>query len=89
MARKRYATEPIIGFLREAEARLEQGQTVGAICRGLGIAEQTCYRGRREYGGRLRSFQSLFFPRGLVPIGGVLACVPLPEACRPTVGREQ
>ena len=51
MARKRYTTEQIIGQLREAEVRLGQGQTVGTICRGLGITEQTYYRWRREYGG--------------------------------------
>jgi transposase-like protein len=51
MARKRYTTEQIIGLLREAEVRLGQGQTIGTICRGIGIAEQTYYRWRREYGG--------------------------------------
>jgi putative transposase len=51
MARKRYKTEQIIGHLREAEVRLGQGQTVGTICRGLSITEQTYYRWRREYGG--------------------------------------
>jgi len=51
MARKRYTTEQIIGHLREAEVRLGQGQTVGTICRGFGVTEQTYYRWRREYGG--------------------------------------
>jgi transposase-like protein len=51
MARKRYTTEQIIGHLREAEVRLSQGHAVGAVCRGLGISEQTYYRWRREYGG--------------------------------------
>jgi putative transposase len=51
MARKRYTTEQIIGLLREAEVRLGQGQTIGTICRGIGLAEQTYYRWRREYGG--------------------------------------
>jgi len=37
--------------LREAEVRLGQGETVGKICRGFGISEQTYYRWRREYGG--------------------------------------
>ncbi len=40
-----------IGLLREAEVRLGQGQTIGAICRGIGITEQSYYRWRREYGG--------------------------------------
>ena len=51
MARKRYTTEQIIGLLREAEVRLGQGQTIGTICRGFGISEQSYYRWRREYGG--------------------------------------
>ena len=51
MARKRYTTEQIIGLLREAEVRLGQGETIGTICRGIGITEQTYYRWRRGYGG--------------------------------------
>ena len=44
MARKGKSTEEIIGFLREAEVRLGQGETVGKICRSKGITEQTYYR---------------------------------------------
>jgi len=51
MGRKRYSPEQIIRMLREAEVGLAQGQTVGQICRTLGIVEQTFYRWRREYGG--------------------------------------
>lgn len=51
MARKRYTTEQIIGMLREAEVRLAQGETIGVVCRGLGVSEQSYYRWRREYGG--------------------------------------
>ena len=51
MSRKRYTPEQIIGFLREAEMRLSQGEKIGLICRGLGISEQSYYRWRREYGG--------------------------------------
>jgi putative transposase len=51
MARKRFTTESIIGMLREAEVRLAQGQTIGAICKHLGISEQSYYRWRRDYGG--------------------------------------
>jgi len=51
MARKRYTTEQIIGLLREAEVGLSQGRTIGTICRGIGISEQSYYRWRREYGG--------------------------------------
>jgi putative transposase len=51
MVRKRFTTEEIIGLLREAEVRLSQGQTIGSVCRGLGVSEQSYYRWRREYGG--------------------------------------
>jgi transposase-like protein len=51
MSRKRYTPEQIIGMLREAEVRLSQGATVGAICRELGVSEQSYYRWRRDYGG--------------------------------------
>jgi putative transposase len=51
MGRKRYSPEQIIGMLREAEVAMAQGQTVGQVCRFLGIVEQTFYRWRREYGG--------------------------------------
>jgi putative transposase len=51
MSRKRYSPEQIIRMLREAEVGLAQGQTASQVCRTLGIAEQTFYRWRREYGG--------------------------------------
>ena len=51
MARKGKSTEEIIQALREAEVRRGQGETVGNICRGFGISEQTYYKWRREYGG--------------------------------------
>ena len=51
MARKRYTPEQIIAMLREAEVRLSQGEKTGAICRSLGVSEQSYYRWRREYGG--------------------------------------
>ena len=51
MGKKRYKPEQIIGMLREAEVELSRGQKVGQVCRTLGIAEQTYYRWRREYGG--------------------------------------
>jgi len=44
-------TEEIVGLLRGAEVRLSQGQTIGVVCRGLGISEQSYYRWRREYRG--------------------------------------
>ena len=43
MARKGKSTEEIIGFLRESEVRIAQGETAGKICRGAGISEQSYY----------------------------------------------
>jgi transposase-like protein len=51
MSRKRYKPEQIISMLREADVQLSRGRKVAQICRELGIAEQTYYRWRREYGG--------------------------------------
>ena len=51
MLRKRYSVEQIINHLREAEVLLTQGQTVGEICRRIGVSEQGYYRWRRENGG--------------------------------------
>ncbi len=51
MPRKRHTAEQIIGKLREAEVGLSGGQTVPEVCRTLGVAEQTYYRWRKEYGG--------------------------------------
>ena len=51
MARKGKSTEEVIAALREAEVRIGRGETVGRICRDIGISEQTYYKWRREYGG--------------------------------------
>jgi transposase-like protein len=51
MPRKQYSPDEIIHKLREAEVLLSQGQTVQAAVRQLGVAEQTYYRWRKEYGG--------------------------------------
>lgn len=60
---KRYSTEEIIGFLREAEVLLSQGQKLGDVCRKLGISEQSYYRWRKTYGGlkmdQARQFKEL------------------------------
>jgi hypothetical protein len=45
-------------MLREAEVRLSQGQSIGLICKGLSISEQSYYRWRRDYGG-LKANQSV------------------------------
>jgi|TARA_B100000315_G_C14552221_1_gene576416 transposase-like protein len=51
MSRKRYTPEQINGMLREAEVSLSQDQTVGQVCRTLGVSEQSYYRWRKEFGG--------------------------------------
>jgi putative transposase len=51
MGRKRFTAEQIINMLREAEVLVNQGSTVGEVCRKLGISEQTYYRWRKDYGG--------------------------------------
>ena len=51
MARKRHTAEQIIHKLREAEVGLASGKRVAEVVRDLGVAEQTYYRWRREYGG--------------------------------------
>jgi len=51
MSRKRHSAEQIITHLREAEVLLGKGETVGDICRQLGITPNTYYRWRKEYGG--------------------------------------
>lgn len=55
MPRKRFTPEEIIHKLREAEVLLSQGQTVPEAARQLGVAEQTYYRWRKEYGGMDKS----------------------------------
>lgn len=48
---KKYTTEQIIGILRDAEILLAEGNSVAMASKKLGIAEQTYYRWRKEYGG--------------------------------------
>ena len=51
MAKKRYGAEQIINRLREVEVMLSNGSTIGEACRKIGVAEQTYYRWREQYGG--------------------------------------
>ncbi len=48
---KRHTAEQIIPKLRQAEADLAQGLTIGQVCQKLGISEQTFHRWRHQYGG--------------------------------------
>ena len=50
MPAKRYSTEQIVAKLREAEKLQGQGATVPAVCKRLGVSEQTFYRWRLKYG---------------------------------------
>jgi transposase-like protein len=51
MARKKYTPEQIIGYLRQAEIMSSQGATIAAICKEIGITNNTYCRWRKEYGG--------------------------------------
>jgi transposase-like protein len=51
MKRKRHSPEQIIAKLREADAMLAAGATIGQICQKLEVAEQTFHRWRHQYGG--------------------------------------
>ena len=51
MAGHRHSAEQIVRKLRTAEVELAKGQSIKAVCKKLGITDQTYYRWRREYGG--------------------------------------
>ena len=48
---KRHTAEQIIRKLRQAEADLAGGLTVGQVCQKLGVSEPTFHRWRHQYGG--------------------------------------
>jgi len=49
MARKRYSSEQIIGYLREAEVLQAKGSTIPQICKKIGVTEQTYYRWSKDF----------------------------------------
>jgi putative transposase len=51
MPKKTFTPEQIVATLRQIEVLVSQGQKVPLACREVGIAEQTYYRWRKEYGG--------------------------------------
>ena len=51
MGRKRFSTEEIVNKLRQADVELAKGQTVAAVCKVIGVTDQTYFRWRKEYGG--------------------------------------
>ncbi len=50
MPSKRYSPAEIVNKLREAEVLISQGQGVPQVCKQIGVAGQTYYRWRKEYG---------------------------------------
>jgi transposase-like protein len=51
MKRKKHTPEQIIRKLREADAMLSAGKTIGQVAQALEISEQTFHRWRNQYGG--------------------------------------
>ncbi len=49
--RKRHTPEQVIAKLREADALLSSGVSVGQVCQRLGVSEQSLSRWRNQYGG--------------------------------------
>jgi transposase-like protein len=47
---RKVSPEQIIATLRQIEVRLAQGMSLALACKEAGIAEQSYYRWRREYG---------------------------------------
>ena len=50
-SRKRHTPEQVVRKLGQADRMLADGQDVAAVCRELGVSEQTYYRWRNTYGG--------------------------------------
>ena len=51
MKRKRHSPEQVIQKLRDADAMLASGKTMGQVCKALEVSEQTFHRWRNQYGG--------------------------------------
>ena len=51
MKRKKHSPEQIIKKLREADAMLATGKTIGQVAQTLEITEATFHRWRNKYGG--------------------------------------
>ena len=49
--RIRHTPEQIVRKLRDAEAMLNVGKTIGEVCQQLGISEPTFHRWQTQYGG--------------------------------------
>lgn len=51
MKGKKHKPEQIIAKLREADAMLNGGSSIGEVCQKLAVSEQTFHRWRAQYGG--------------------------------------
>ena len=49
--RKRHTPEQVVRKLTQADRLLGEGKDVADVCRELGVAEQTSYRWRNQFGG--------------------------------------
>ena len=49
--RKRHTPEQVVRKLTQADRLLGEGKDVAYVCRELGVAEQTYYRWRNQFGG--------------------------------------
>jgi putative transposase len=49
--RKRHSPEQVVRKLASADRMLGEGKDVADVCRELGVAEQTYYRWRNQFGG--------------------------------------
>ena len=49
--RKRHSPEQIVRMLRDGDAMLAGGKTIGEVCQALEVAEATFHRWRNQYGG--------------------------------------
>jgi putative transposase len=51
MKGKKHKPEQIVKKLRDADAMLAAGKTIGQVCQALEVSEQTFHRWRNQYGG--------------------------------------
>jgi putative transposase len=49
--RRRHSPEQIVRMLRDADAMLSGGKTIGEVCQALETSEATFHRWRNQYGG--------------------------------------
>jgi len=51
MGTKKHKPEEVVAKLRQVDVLVSQGQSVADAIRGIGVAEVTYYRWRKEFGG--------------------------------------